>query len=423
MSRLLLVDDNPSIHKIAETLLGSSSIELVCAGSAQEALMMLDSGERFDVALLDTAMPPGMSGWELLDLMRKHPDSAFIPIAMMAGVLDEVDPERLRYAPIQGFLKKPIELRELAARVHQLLATPVTLAENEDSLESPSVLSPFSTVPGTKIKNLPEFRDAATGHPSGDLGLDDLLLLTPEDFWPSEAGETPMPSHSTLDLEELDLDALKDLHGDDISTQPEASFPPLLENLPEPAPAAPEVPAEVFESSAPTQHLLGEETLEIPGLAIHPHDLQDLGDAPDFENIGLESPHFEGHATVPPDAVPVSHEDSAFPSAAAFALPAALALPVAASVFALDHGHGELAHAGSALIEAPSTPPPATSTLQDAQVPTPTGDGHHAVVQAILADPAMMDALAKALVARLGDQALREIAWELMPELALKLPR
>jgi hypothetical protein len=32
-----------------------------------------------------------------------------------------------------------------------------------------------------------------------------------------------------------------------------------------------------------------------------------------------------------------------------------------------------------------------------------------------------MDRLAKALVARLGDQVLREIAWEVMPELAERL--
>ena len=34
-----------------------------------------------------------------------------------------------------------------------------------------------------------------------------------------------------------------------------------------------------------------------------------------------------------------------------------------------------------------------------------------------------MDRLAKAVVARLGDQALREIAWEIMPELAERLRR
>jgi hypothetical protein len=34
-----------------------------------------------------------------------------------------------------------------------------------------------------------------------------------------------------------------------------------------------------------------------------------------------------------------------------------------------------------------------------------------------------MDALARAVVARLGDQVLREIAWDVMPELAEKLQR
>ncbi len=46
-----------------------------------------------------------------------------------------------------------------------------------------------------------------------------------------------------------------------------------------------------------------------------------------------------------------------------------------------------------------------------------------ALLQVLMSDPVLMDALAKAVVARLGDQALREIAWELMPELAEKLPR
>jgi hypothetical protein len=42
-------------------------------------------------------------------------------------------------------------------------------------------------------------------------------------------------------------------------------------------------------------------------------------------------------------------------------------------------------------------------------------------LKALLDDPVLMDRLAQAVVARLGDQVLREVAWEVMPELAARL--
>ncbi len=505
MPRLLLVDDNPSIHKIAETLLSSSSIELICVGSASEALMMLDSGERFDVALLDTAMP-AMDGWELLARMRKHPDSAFIPIAMMAGVLDTVDPEKLKQAPIQGFIKKPIELRELAERVQQLLATPVTLSEHEGTDGDPTVLSPFATVPGTKIKSMPEFRGIVDGpshetKPSDDSnggeGQDDLLLLTPEDFWFEEAPQDPDsddfqmaqataqamaeaqsqaplsltgPMDSTLDLEELDLDALKDLPNEepvqesfrlpeapgipDVSTAQE-SAEPLVEDVSIPASTGEfELAAD---ASIRADKLLNEpfeeETLAIPGLAIRAHALStpepyltdmrvhefltedipaqalaDLGEIPDFEDSSPE--HSTPEIPAPESPAPPMFEEAAsyvephdepgFPSAAAYALPAA-ALVVPAVV-----AMASTAASGS---ESPTSPlsiaPPAVSvapSMEPMKLVQPPYDAT-ALVQVLLSDPVLMDVLTKAVVAKLGDQALREIAWELMPELAEKLPR
>ena len=499
MPRLLLVDDNPSIHKIAETLLGSSSIELFCVASASEALMMLDSGERFDVALLDTAMP-GMDGWELLAQMRKHPDSAFIPIAMMAGVLDTVDPEKLKHAPIQGFIKKPIELRELAERVQQLLATPVTLAENEGTGEGPSVLSPFATVPGTKFKNLPEFRGVVDGPPPEEIqprGLaylegmnqtndqDDLLLLTPEDFWfevapiepdspdfllaqataeamakaeletPAQPLQLMAPVDATLDLEELDLEALKDLPSEEPPTPPEVPALPEVsraQESEEPSedhfmettaiPTTQAEPALVAEASVITDELPEEEALafhdqapsiqepiaaDFPGQEflkedIPAHALSDLGEAPDFEAFTPETVHAEEPAP-PMFEEAASHaepiENGTFPSAAAYVLPAAaVALPAALAF----HAASESTEATVALPSAapiPGSPlnPPAVASGEEA--PRDAA----ALVQVLMSDPVLMDALAKAVVARLGDQALREIAWELMPELAEKLPR
>ncbi|MBL0312380.1 MAG: response regulator [Holophagaceae bacterium] len=521
MPRLLLVDDNPSIHKIAETLLGSSSIELTCVGSASEALMLLDSGEGFDIALLDTAMP-GMDGWELLARMRKHPDSAFIPIAMMAGVLDTVDPEKLKHAPIQGFIKKPIELRELAERVQQLLATPVTLSESEGNEGDPTVLSPFATVPGTKIKSLPEFRGVTNGPPPEEITprellnrddekdgdeQDDLLLLTPEDFWfedaPTEPGsddfllaqataqalveaqnQAPLtlaaPMDATLDLEELDLEALKDLPNEEsaqeASLMSEASVvPDASDALEFSTPQRVEEPfAAVVEEPAPSEFAdelvladdgsanaggLGglldvpyeEETLAIPGLAIRAQALSiqepgpadspvheflsedmpapepsDFGEMEELGDFKPEAPSFEPPAPrgFESQAQPVeAREDAGFPSSAAYALPAAaMALPAVAALHAVTPTESSVVAPPPV---AQSATPMALAPAEPITAPMDEGAPRDAaaLVQVLMSDPVLMDVLTKAVVARLGDQALREIAWELMPELAEKLPR
>jgi CheY-like chemotaxis protein len=225
MPRLLLVDDNPSIHKIAETLLAPTDIQLVCVESAQEALNLVAQGERFDVALLDIMMA-GTDGWQLLDQLRMHPATAGIPIAMMAGVLDTVDPARLEKASIQGFLKKPVELRDLGERIHKFLEARVELAPPF----TPDA-SPFSTLPAVKLSDLPEFRLPSAPEPPARVlpaepaaqALDaDLLVLTEADLWP-ELPPPPgtgtedlslfaeLPAEESLDLEELDLDSLKGL--------------------------------------------------------------------------------------------------------------------------------------------------------------------------------------------------------------------
>jgi len=79
---------------------------------------------------------------------------------------------------------------------------------------------------------------------------------------------------------------------------------------------------------------------------------------------------------------------------------------------------------------APGSPRPAEPALPAPSIPTPPalpadlGEGPEAqLVKAVLANPVLMDALARAVVAQLGDQALKEIAWEVLPELAEKLHR
>jgi hypothetical protein len=116
--------------------------------------------------------------------------------------------------------------------------------------------------------------------------------------------------------------------------------------------------------------------------------------------------------------------------------------PVAHEPAPVIHEPAPVIHEPAPVTHEPVSPPEivepaAVSAAADGQAPavpghdTPvpaepaavTSEQARAMVQALLADPELVDVLVKALVARLGDQVLREIAWEVMPDLAGRLQR
>jgi len=364
MPRLLLVDDNPSIHKIAESLLAQTQIELVCVESGSKALGLIESSPSFDVALIDISMA-GMDGWELLSQLRNAPGTARLPIAMMAGVLDTVDPDRLANAPIQGFIKKPVELRDLADRVRVLLETPVP-----EPPPPPAAPSAFETLPVMAAQSYEDLQAKIEAKASED----DILDLSSEDLYPEEepsvlteepvvlteeptAEDLASPIEEDLDLEELDFDGLKDLPGPTDQPSP-------VEVSPFDAPTQPEVPLDTDIITAA--------------------DLPDLGEdekvTQEFGEMSLAGfPEMELLEALPEDTKAEAPLEEVLEE-----------VPLVAA--------------------APPAPQESAPPAQD-------------LAATLLADAAFMDALAKAVAARLSDQALREVAWEVMPEIAERLNR
>lgn len=417
MPRLLLVDDNPSIHKIAETLLAPTSIELVCLESGPEAISRIEAGERFDVALVDAAMG-GMDGWELLAWMRKHPGTAGIPIALMAGVLDSVDPVRLENAPIQGFLKKPVELRDLGDRVKRLLETPVPEpAPVPVEAPAPSGISPFATLPAVKLKDLPEMRGIAAPEPVVEPAPEpepsDLLELEEADLLPepddTELAVLPEPEveAESLDLEELDLDGLKGLN---LEAGPEFA---------EPLPIGHELPPEL-----PTAEALPEVQVPEDALTVHPEDLPDLGEEDATPSIELTQaaapesvPDFdwadESESLLDlSEPLPESNQEPE-PEPEAEPEPESEPMPEPEPEF----------EAEPEPVPPLAEPIPAPESAAQTVAPAALGQDVRGLVEALKADPAALRLLAKALVTELGTDVLKEVAWELMPEMAERLGR
>ncbi len=84
---ILVVDDEPRNLLVLETVLDDPSYRLVRAGSGNEALRALMADE-FAVLVLDVRMP-GMTGFELAQLIKERKKTAGIPIIFLTAYYNE----------------------------------------------------------------------------------------------------------------------------------------------------------------------------------------------------------------------------------------------------------------------------------------------------------------------------------------------
>jgi CheY-like chemotaxis protein len=102
---------------VRETLEASGWRVEVCA-RGDEALRKLCDGARFDLLILDYALP-GLDGVELARRARRLPRAAWTPIIMFTAC--EVEREA-RHAGVDAYLRKPRGVYSLAGTAARLLA-------------------------------------------------------------------------------------------------------------------------------------------------------------------------------------------------------------------------------------------------------------------------------------------------------------
>ncbi len=116
--RILVVDDAPDNVLLVQTILEEEGYEISTADNGFSALSEIDKSAP-DLVLLDVMMP-GMDGYEVTQRMRQNKELPFIPILLItahdsASVVQGLD------MGADDFIRKPVEMDELLARVRSLL--------------------------------------------------------------------------------------------------------------------------------------------------------------------------------------------------------------------------------------------------------------------------------------------------------------
>ena len=120
--KVLLVDDDLDQRIVISQVLDFYDAKVTVADSGHAALQLLATDSSFNLGLLDIRMPD-MSGWELIDEIRKHAETSIreMPLIAVTANVMQGDRERVLSAGFSGYLPKPIEPTTLIQDIRNIL--------------------------------------------------------------------------------------------------------------------------------------------------------------------------------------------------------------------------------------------------------------------------------------------------------------
>jgi len=119
MSYLLVVDDDASHRALISDVLQEMGYRTREAANGREALDVLEA-EMPIAVLLDLRMPV-MSGWGLLEALKKLPRARNLPIIIISAYGFEWEAELVGAA---GYVSKPVDLDKLRSTLQQIVGPP-----------------------------------------------------------------------------------------------------------------------------------------------------------------------------------------------------------------------------------------------------------------------------------------------------------
>jgi diguanylate cyclase (GGDEF)-like protein/PAS domain S-box-containing protein len=117
---ILVVDDEPVICAIAQSVLDEHDFTVSVAGSGEEAMALIQQGYVPDLVLLDVLMP-GINGFQVCRQLRRDQRFEHLPIIMLTGLDDQPSIDEAYACGATDFITKPVNIPLLPHRIRYLL--------------------------------------------------------------------------------------------------------------------------------------------------------------------------------------------------------------------------------------------------------------------------------------------------------------
>jgi two-component system cell cycle response regulator DivK len=116
---ILIVEDNAQNLKLARDVLNHFGYRILEAATAEDGLKLARE-ERPDLVLMDVQLP-GMDGVEALGRLKADSVTADIPVAALTAFAMKEDRGRFLAVGFDGYIEKPLKVREFPTQVADLL--------------------------------------------------------------------------------------------------------------------------------------------------------------------------------------------------------------------------------------------------------------------------------------------------------------
>lgn len=124
MPALLIVEDEINIRRFVAANLQARGFNVIEAGDAETGLQILRDTPP-SVLVLDIRLP-GMSGWDLLQVMSEDGTLVQIPVVVMTASATNLRFGETSYTNVVQWLVKPVSVHELIHAVKKALGQPGT---------------------------------------------------------------------------------------------------------------------------------------------------------------------------------------------------------------------------------------------------------------------------------------------------------
>ncbi len=420
--RILLADDSITIQKVVELTFSDGDYEVTAVNNGTKAIQKL-SDMRPDIILSDIIMPE-KNGYEVCEFVKSHPEFRNIPVILLTGTFEPFDPDRADKAGCDAVVTKPFESQSLIHKVEELIEQAKAQAPTDRAGATPfGGELPFAPEPAAEPAAPPPDRFATGTFDSQDnvfAGPSPAASSPPTSEMPFDE-QPPAAGGETRAFPKMSFEDMRKMASETSQTpaspwdeQPSTSgetkaFPKMsFEDFDKPAPEAP-MPSDARPSSPWDETPASGETRAFPKMSFE--DLEKTAPpapqpAPPSMPEPLEPPSW-GSAPPEPSSSSLWDEQPS-PTGETKAFPRM-------SFDELQKMANEPPAQSSAAEELPFTHEPEPARQEEEPAPPPAAASEAATGE--LSED-QIDRIARRVVQLMSETVVRNIAWEVIPDLA-----